>query len=455
MCAINWRSNMLNEFQSQHEPLFKSEHALKLGQIHCMILVADNTYEKRAGLQKNKTNEEFDFSPIELTLFGKETAGNFIKWWVRRNITNLGQISKKIEEIMPYLDNLKRASLKMNQDSSVGKYKNLIDELRDFVEKHGDDIDALYDFVFWLNELGELSPCVLFTHPPWSTTQLSDRYLRIDKCNEPHVQKSTEIVFGLWSRDRPTLASIRSDMESEWAQSVDPEYAGECTITYETAFHRASRKILNEFALYFQKIRDSVELVQSEVLSFSKEDILKNEEFLKLFISKVLPKHRLECKFWDFKKTIPAWHNMKATELKSNFASDIASFANSKGGLLVIGINNDREIIGVDDSEKRIQDSRVIIEKYIGGRIGSIELSTLSLHDHHGKSVNCVIIIIPQTKEVMGVKETPTGRKYLFPLREGDRIVYREYSEIAKIKENINEDNFYFAKDIFSFVFYD
>lgn len=446
---------MLNEFQPYHEPLFKSEHALKLGQIHCMILVADNTYEKRAGLQKNIPNEKFDFSPIELTLFGEETVGNFIKWWVRINVINLGQISKKIEGIMPHLDNLKRASLKMNQDSSVDKYANLIVELKDFVEKHGEDIDALYDFVSWLNELGELGPCVLFTHPPWSTSQLYDRYLRIEKCNEPHVQRSTEIVFGLWSHGRPTLVNIRSEMESDWAQSVDPEYAGESPITYASAFHRASRTILNEFALYFQKIRDSVELVQSELISFSKEDILKNEEFLKLFISKALPKHRLECEFWDFKKTIPAWHNMKETELKSNFASDVASFANSKGGLLVIGINNNREIIGVDNSEKRIQDSLAIIEKYIEERIDSIELLNLPMPDKDGKTVNCVIILIPQTKEVIEVKETPAGRKYVFPLRKGDRVVYRKYSEIAKTKENINEDNFYFAKDISSFVFYD
>lgn len=227
---------MLNEFQSYHEPLFKSEHALKLGQIHCMILVADNIYEKRAGLQKNISNEKFDFSPVELTLFGEETAGNFIKWWVRKNVINLGQITKRIEEIMPHLGDLKRASLKMNQDSSINKYEKLIVELRDFVEKHGKDIDALYDFVSWLNELGDLGPCVLFTHPPWSTTQLSDRYLRIEKCNESHVQRSTEIALGLWSHGMPTLARIRNEMEGDWAQSVIQNMLGGARLHMKVPF---------------------------------------------------------------------------------------------------------------------------------------------------------------------------------------------------------------------------
>lgn len=94
---------------------------------------------------------------------------------------------------------------------------------------------------------------------------------------------------------------------------------------------------------------------------------------------------------------------MKVPELQSNFASDVASFANSKGGLLVIGINDNREIIGVDNSEKRIQDSRAIIEKYIEEKIGSVEFLNLPMRDSGGKNVNCVIVLIPQTKQVIEV----------------------------------------------------
>jgi hypothetical protein len=77
------------DFASYHEPLLKSEHALKLGQIHCAILVADNAYEKRARVQKTEKDGEFDLSPVELTLFGEETLSHFIKWWVRKKV---GQI---------------------------------------------------------------------------------------------------------------------------------------------------------------------------------------------------------------------------------------------------------------------------------------------------------------------------------------------------------------------------
>lgn len=87
------------DFASYHEPLFKSEQALRLGRIHCAILVADNAYEKRAKVQKTEKNGEFDFSPIELTSFGEETLGHFVKWWVRKKVNLLDRIAKNTRSI--------------------------------------------------------------------------------------------------------------------------------------------------------------------------------------------------------------------------------------------------------------------------------------------------------------------------------------------------------------------
>jgi hypothetical protein len=445
---------MEHELESYHESLFKSEPASRLGQIHCIILVADNIYEKKAKVQQIRKNEEFDLSPVELTPFGEETAGNLIKWWIRKKVGLLGQIRERTQAIKPCLDKLKRESLTLNQTLSVSKYKDLVDALRNFVEQHHADIDALYDFVSWLSKLDEIGPCVLFTHPPWSTTQLSDRYLKVEHCGEAQVQKSTEIVFGLRSSGMLTLAQVRNDIESDWADSVDPEYASPSPITCETAFPQASRKILNEFTLYFQKIRDSVELVLSELLSFSKEEILKNEEFLKLFISKAMPKHRVECELWDFKETIPAWHATKNEELKSDFACNVASYANSKGGLLLIGIDKHRKVIGVDKIETRIQQSRSILENFLADFPASTEIFSLPTKDENGKIVNCIIIKIPQTKDVVGVRETLGGVNYKYPVRTDDGIMYKSHKEVANMKKDIPEDNFLFSKDISDFVYF-
>jgi len=327
----------------------------------------------------------------------------------------------------------------------------LIDELGDFIEERDREIDILHSFVLWLNGLDELSPCVLFTHPPWSTTQLSERCFRVEKCDEAQIQRSMETVFGLRLHGMPTLAMVRSEMESEWAESVDPEYQGSSPITFQKAFSRASRKILNEFALYFSKIRDSVELVRSELDSFSRGEILRNEEFLNLFIAKVLPKHRLECDLWDFKRTIGAWHNTRLEELKVDFACNVAAFANSRGGLIIIGISDDRETLGVEECEIRIQQSRSILERYLD-RSELIGISSMPIQDNRGNTVNCVIIRIPQSKDPVGVSDT-SGMKYLFPVRMDDGIRYRSPRQVSEMKEDIGEDNFAFAGDMASFVY--
>lgn len=440
------------DFKSCHESLVNTEQASKLGQIHCVILFADNIYEKMVRVQKKEKIGEFDFSPVKLTLFGEETLGHFINWWVRKKVGLIGQITKKIQEIMPFLNNLKRESLKLSQSSSAKKYEGLINELEVFIKEHDGDIEAFYHFVLWLKELDELGPCILFTHPPWSTTQLSDRYIKVENCNETQIRLCTEIVSGIWWHGMPTLAYVRNDMESDWADHADPEYTGPSPITYEAAFPQASKKITYEFALYFQKIRDSVELVQSELLSFSKEEILTNEEFLKLLISKILPKYRLENELWDLKETFSAWHNENSEEGKLDFACNVASYANSKGGLIIIGIDDKkREIKGVSEPEIRIRQSRSILDRFLEPLPKRIEIISLPINDNDGKMVNCIIAKIPQTKDVIEVKEIISeGRKV--PVRQDDGIRYKSYKEVLETKRTILEDNFVFAKDLSNLV---
>ena len=442
-------------FQTYHKPLFENNNALKLGKIHCIILVAYNAFEEKAIVQKDEKEKEFNPTPLEFTAFGKETAGNFIKWWVRKHTGMLGEINRKITEVKYSLDRLKRDSEKLAENSSASTYEELIDELCDFVEKHNKDIDALHRFVLWLKGLDELSPCVLFNHPPWSITQLSERYLKIEQCNDTAIQRCVETVLGLKLHDMPTLATIRNEMESEWAESVDPEFRGSSPITFKAAFHRASRKILNEFALYFLKIRDSVHLIRSEIDSFLKEDILYNKEFMKLFISKAVHAYKSECVLWDFKKTISAWYNTENKKLKVDFACNVASFANSKGGLIIIGITDNGEICGVKECKRRIRQSRSILERYLDSdlKIDLIDIYTMPVPNGMGNLVNCLIIKIPQSKDVVGVKGI-NDKEYLFPVREDDGIKYCSFRQVSKMKENVLEDNFLFAKNIAEFVYY-
>ena len=186
--------------------------------------------------------------------------------------------------------------------------------------------------------MDDFAPSILFSCPPWRTSDNSERFLKIEG-NPTDVQLNiaVRIVFGLWSNG-PTLAQIRNEMESDYANSVDPEDYRSYMITDKMAFHRASKKILQEFRTYFHAIRESVDLIKSEINSFLKEGVLKNEQFLRLFILKAIPKFAPECELWDFKETIDAWHNTSVEKLKADFGYNVASYANNKGGLIIIGI---------------------------------------------------------------------------------------------------------------------
>jgi hypothetical protein len=439
-------------FPVLHELILKSKNALRLGQIHCAILVADNAYENKAYVQRVVPEGEFDLSSIKLTLFGEESCGNFIQWWVRKKVMLLGDIRKKTEALMPHLDNLKRESLRLSQTLSAEKYVDLIDNIVNFCETHEDDILALEEFVLWLREIDELCPCVLFSHPPWSTSQLSDRYLKFNECNESRTKRCTEIVTGLWWHGKPTLGYIRDDIESDWAESNE-EYQGPSPITYETAFPQANNKILSEFALYFLKIRDSVDLIRSELLSFSKDDLLKNLEFLRLLISKIVPKYALETQLWDLKEIFSAWRNEKDDKLKMDLACNVAAYANSKGGLLIIGIDDKkRQVIGISDPEVRIRQTRSILERFLEPLPKTIEIFPLPVEGKDGTPVNCIIITIPQTKDVIEVKEVASPGT-LKPVREDNGIKYKSYKEVSDSKKGILNDNYLFVRELFDSIY--
>jgi hypothetical protein len=274
----------------------------------------------------------------------------------------------------------------------------------------------------------------------------------LNECNETRIKRCTEIVTGLWWHGKPTLSYVRDDIESDWAESNE-EYQGPSPITYETALRQANNKILGEFALYFLKIRDSVDLIRSELLSFSKDDLLTNSEFLRLFISRILLKYALETKLWDLKEIFSAWRNEKEDKLKIDLACNVAAYANSNGGVLVIGIDDKkRQVIGVRDPEVRIRQTRSILERFLEPLPKTFEIFGLPIQDKDGNAVNCIVITIPQTKDVIEVKEV-TSPGTLKPVREDDGIKYKSYKEVANSKRGISNENYLFMRELLDTVY--
>jgi hypothetical protein len=443
----------LNDSTSD-ELLLKSENAIKLGKVHCIILAADTKFMEEAGIIDKEPPVIFDFRPVTLTPFGHEASGHFIKWWVKKNATQLGDVSTKIKAVYDSLVNLKRSSEELSVKSRATTYDELLKELKDFANAHSNDVSQFESLVLTLNTLNYFAPSLLFSCPPWSTSDHSERFFKIEgKTTDAQIAIGTRIVFGLWSNGSLVLDRARSDMESEYAESVDPEDYQSYGITYQSAFPRAAKKILQEFRTYFQEIRESVDLISSEISTFLNDGALNNEIFLRSFIAKAVPRFRPERELWDFKETISAWHNTSDDRLKADFAYNVAAFANHKGGLIVIGVDDkNRKIVGIDKVETRIQQSRSILEGFLDNQI-SFEIFPIALQDDEGKNVACIVLKIPQTAAVIGVKETAGGASYKYPVRTDDGIKYRSHPEVAKTKEG-TKDNFAFSREIAEFTYF-
>jgi hypothetical protein len=443
----------------EHEMLFSADTALKLGKAHYIILKADTTLDDRTTI---RLDAKAPFSQTKLTPLGCEIGGNFVKWFLRKHIESVGILKTKFETILPTLIELKHLADNTISESKATSYEEFLRELLGFIQTRKVEVNNFYEFLVWLNQMDELAPNLLFSHPIWSYSELSSHSFTIRKEeDERALHLCIELVFGLCKMNHPIgpipiLASEYSDTASDWSSSVDPEEWGNrpCPITYETVFPRASKRILKEFATYFEKIRDSAESVIEEISYLNKGELLTNDTFLNLFLTKALPPHVQENKLWDFKETYGAWHNSKLEELKVILAADIAAFANNRGGLLLVGFSNKREIIGLNEIEAKILQTQEILKSYFTSDSESISLYPLKLLCKNGKQCNCLIIIIPQTKNVIDVKKTLGGKEFLCPIRISSGTSYTNHTEVEKTKVGFIDNNRYFAKDLADFVYF-
>lgn len=416
-------------------------------------MVADKKLEDLQFEKIEDSEGKFFHESRRLTPFGEATFGKFIEWWLNNNLNWLNEIKQRLEKLQPSLVRLKRQSEKVKTNFDGENYKELIEKLDEFISNNRKEILGFYDFIKWLSQVDKLAPSFFFTHPEWSTSQLSDRLLSIkkDTPTEKEVKMATEVVVGLRTRYEPTFERVRSDMIAERAEAADPEFVTHISIPAGLFFRRASNKVLNEFALYFEKIRICGQNILSKIDSFVKSELIKNESFLRLFIAKTRQNGRTETDLWDFKQTIEAWHNSSEPILGVKFSNDVASFANKYGGLILIGISDDRQIVGVLEAETRIKQTKAILERHLGTIFEKIEILSLPIDNEIAEKFTCLIIVIPQTKDP--VKVRAINKSYFYPRRKGVEIERVSHDEIVRLKKDVYEDNFMFARHLVAFVY--
>ena len=219
------------------------------------------------------------------------------------------------------------------------------------------------------------------------------------------------------------------------------------SVDEEALLIRISNHVLSEFASYFEFIRQSLRNIMIEAEQYMTEArLLHDESFWIRFVMKAMSDGRVETKLWDFKNTLEMWHcePEKKIVAEIEFAEDVASFANTDGGLLIIGITNKlpRKIIGITNMEEKINSINPILARNVQNNV-PLHLQQIRLKDENRKDCDCLIIVVAQTENVIEVRNQQGWSSY--PIRVGAGKTKGKLEEINQSKSRILHNNYNFV----------
>jgi hypothetical protein len=439
-----------------HEVIFTPD-ALVLGRLHYAILRAGNLM---SSARFETAKEHGGLATYKTTAFGKEVGMDEIHWWIFKKEKEIAFLRELTELALKAADTLKASSAKLRKNEP-GSYQELLLSLKTFAEEHAVEVSALNEYVGWLERKDPLAPVILFTYRVWGSTQMSDRWIHLppdaSKEDVKIIQECTEIVLGLSSRRYATYAYVYSEINYEIYESMEEEaFDREIVVPEGRVVSRTARRAYEECAIYFSELRASLRNILIDIdKAQEQQTLIGSDAFWRNFVLKAVQAKKTETQLWDFKETLTIWHVKQQPEkerAKVTFAEDIASFANARGGVLVVGVNNQREIVGLGDDrdvESRLKVARdVITERLVYDR--DIVRFQQVVIEAKGLKMLCLIVIVAQAYNVVGVRDNE-GR-YSYPLRNETGIKRVADSDIANPKAGMKADNYDFIVELRQFV---
>ena len=383
-----------------------------------------------------------------------------INWWISNGETDIGDLREKTEETLVHVQKLKENSTlfkeeRHKEDCRPKSYSNLIDDIKNFTNIHVNEINALYKYVDWLHQKDVLAPNMLFSYSVWGSTRSKDREIIIESDRIDYniiIKTCAEHALGLRLRYRYILQNVYSEICSEISDSY-PEDCHRIPFPKDEHILRTSIKIIDEFAIYFENIRQSLRNIIIDIDEYMKQtSFLYDNSFWEKFIKKAMGIKRVENQLWDFKKTFQMWETSNNKERSSvDFCENIAAYANTSGGVLIVGITDSepREIAELDGLEDKIKHAKDIIKKYINYSENFTHFQQI-LIDIEGVSKSCLIIVISQTKSVVSVEKI--DQSYSYPIRLETGLGYSNHSLIESTKSDIYRNNYDFILKINKFI---
>jgi hypothetical protein len=443
----------------RNESVF-SEATLALGKIHWSLLRAANLMDS---LRLKRIEKYKGIYTTEWTEFGHEVGADEIHWWVFKKDPRLPELREQTQGALESAQSLKNEAGKL-EDAHPQTYDELLLLLRAFAEKQKKEIQSIYKYVAWLEARDRLAPIILFTYRVWGSTRMSDRWLAVP-LNAPSVpdknnlELCVEIVLGLRDRISSTYEYIEAELSYEIWESMDPEQideSAEITVPVKRVLARASKKIFKECSIYFAEIRDSLRNILIDIDKFEEQkNVMHSDAFWREFVARAVQTKKTETQLWDFKETLTMWHVREQSErdrAKVVFAEDVASFANSSGGVLVIGVTDQREIVGLGNSardiENRLKNAKEVLARHLEYQGDVVVFHPVPMEVKNETKI-CLVIVVGQTHSVMGVNDG-NGR-FTYPVRLETGIERMSSLEISGHKLHIKSDNYDFIGELRQF----
>jgi hypothetical protein len=443
-----------------HDAVFCPE-TCRLGEILWHLLKADKMMEEKC----YRRVKEGRFVRYESTTeFGKEVGRDEIHWWIFEKENDLDSLRARSQSALRAAEHLKADATELNAMSQKS-YGALLMALRQFTETHHADIENIHDYLVWLRQRDLLAPCILFTYRVWGSTRRGIRSLDLrgdnpQDENQETTHALTEIALGLrvgmgWFAFDRALIDVGSEIYDSDPYQGD-EQGDEITIPEDQVVARASWRVLAEFAVFFEFIRNSLRNVLLDIEKcISQRNLMHSDAFWRRFVLAAVQTKKTETQLWDFKETLTAWHakGEAKNQAKVTFAEDVASFANAEGGVLIVGVNNNREIVGIgsgSEAESRLKFARDILAERLDYPREVVSFYQVIVPNGSGGEGACLVITVVKTIEAVGVGDG--AGQFTYPVRRETGISRESRRDIDSAKQHLKSDSHDFMEKLEQFV---
>ncbi len=219
---------------------------------------------------------------------------------------------------------------------------------------------------------------------------------------------------------------------------------------------RKANEVHDNCATYFTETRDSIRNIVLDITKMKEQrDLFQSDKFWREFIAIAAKAKMAETQLWDFKETLTVWHVKNEEErrkAKVTFAEDVASFANTSGGVLLVGINDKRQIVGIGDGkelENRLKVASDVVAAHIDYDHEIVFFRQVVIGDK-GEEKICLIMLISQAYKPVAVNDG-NGR-FSYPVRRETGISRVGREDVPVWKLHLKSDNRDFMRELNQFI---